>query len=112
MRFLQINLDKGATFSQNLDADDNAFIYVLSGSGRFGANDVHGQKDNTLWTQYITDSPSTITMHADEPMVALLLSGKPLREPVVSYGPFVMNSESQIRQAISDFQQGDFGYID
>jgi redox-sensitive bicupin YhaK (pirin superfamily) len=43
--------------------------------------------------------------------VALLLSGAPIDEPIVGYGPFVMNTREQINQAISDFNQGAFGSI-
>ncbi|HEY1008709.1 MAG TPA: pirin-like C-terminal cupin domain-containing protein [Daejeonella sp.] len=43
--------------------------------------------------------------------VVLLLSGEPLNEPIVSYGPFVMNSEAEIRQAIADYNQGKFGVL-
>ena len=42
----------------------------------------------------------------------LVLSGAPLDEPVVSYGPFVMNTEGEIRQAMIDFQDGKFGSLD
>ncbi|MBL4715623.1 MAG: pirin family protein, partial [Bacteroidia bacterium] len=42
----------------------------------------------------------------------LLLSGKPINEPVVTYGPFVMNSEEEIKQAYADYQQGKMGKID
>lgn len=53
----------------------------------------------------------SINLEAIEDAVVLYLSGEPINEPVVGYGPFVMNSEVQIRQAIDDFNQGKFGRI-
>ncbi|MOA27372.1 hypothetical protein D3C78_1482460 [compost metagenome] len=47
-------------------------------------------------------------LEADGQALALLLSGEPIDEPIVGYGPFVMNSEAEIRQAIRDFQDGRF----
>ena len=41
----------------------------------------------------------------------LVLTGEPIDEPIVGYGPFVMNSETEIRQAIDDFNKGEFGKI-
>jgi redox-sensitive bicupin YhaK (pirin superfamily) len=52
-----------------------------------------------------------IKIKALEDSVALLLSGEPIDEPIVGYGPFVMNTREQINQAISDFNQGAFGSI-
>jgi redox-sensitive bicupin YhaK (pirin superfamily) len=52
-----------------------------------------------------------IKIKALEDSVALLLSGEPIDEPIVGYGPFVMNNREQINQAISDFNQGAFGSI-
>ncbi|MFN6885429.1 pirin-like C-terminal cupin domain-containing protein, partial [Proteus mirabilis] len=50
-------------------------------------------------------------LEAIEDAVVLYLSGEPINEPVVGYGPFVMNSKDEIRQAIDDFNQGKFGRI-
>src|ERR1022692_1889052 len=50
-----------------------------------------------------------VTLEANRDAVILVLSGEPIDEPVVGYGPFVMNSESEIRQAIADFNSGRFG---
>lgn len=53
----------------------------------------------------------SINLEAIEDAVVLYLSGEPINEPVVGYGPFVMNSKDEIRQAIDDFNQGKFGRI-
>ena len=54
----------------------------------------------------------TVTLTAgDEPLEVLLLGGVPLKEPVVRYGPFVMNTEDEIRQAVIDYQAGRMGAI-
>jgi redox-sensitive bicupin YhaK (pirin superfamily) len=47
----------------------------------------------------------------DEPLEVLLIGGVPLKEPVVRYGPFVMNTEDEIRQAVIDYQAGRMGAI-
>ena len=49
-----------------------------------------------------------VTIHADGDTVLLVLTGEPMDEPIVGYGPFVMNSEAQIREAIDDFNAGRF----
>ena len=52
------------------------------------------------------------TLRADEDAVVLVLSGEPIDEPIASYGPFVMNTNDEIRQTIDDFNSGKFGYLD
>lgn len=51
----------------------------------------------------------SVQIEANNDAVVLLLSGEPIDEPVVGYGPFVMNTDEGIRQAIDDFNQGRFG---
>ena len=50
-----------------------------------------------------------MTIEATEPLHVLLLAGMPLREPVVAHGPFVMNTEADIVQAMADYRSGQFG---
>ena len=51
----------------------------------------------------------TITADSSEDTKVILITGRPLREPIVQYGPFVMNSQQEIMQAVTDFQSGKFG---
>jgi hypothetical protein len=52
-----------------------------------------------------------IALHADGAAMILVLTGEPIDEPVVGYGPFVMNAEAEIHQAIDDFNAGRFGTV-
>ena len=53
----------------------------------------------------------TLSIEANNDAIVLLLSGEPIDEPVVGYGPFVMNSSQEIEQALQDFNSGNFGQI-
>jgi len=105
-------LQPGAHLAVEWPTEFNALVYVLSGAGRVGGTDgrslVSGQvaalgEGDVL----VVDADAD----ADEPLEVLLLGGQPIREQVFSYGPFVMNTKSEIIEAIDDFQAGKMGSI-
>ena len=106
---VEIRAEAGATVTQDLPAGDNAFIYVVNGTGRFGAGETPGRAGQAIWFGPTTgEHTSRVTVHADGPLHAVLWAGPPLREPVVARGPFVMNSEEQLVEAYADYRAGRF----
>jgi redox-sensitive bicupin YhaK (pirin superfamily) len=107
---VEISLQPGFEFSQDLPADYNGFIFILEGSGEFGSHQTTGKEKQVLWLSQVEDSPSEITIRAiSEPLKVLVIAGKRLREPVAAKGPFVMNTQEEIAQAYKDFRNGEFG---
>jgi len=108
---VEFRLDPGAAVRQDLPADYNAFIVVLEGEGAIGEERRKVVAGDVAWLTRREDaSPSqTLVAAAEKPMRALLYAGRPLREPVVARGPFVMNTEAEIEQAYADYRAGRFG---
>ena len=106
---VEVTVQAGYTASQDFDEGYNGFIYVLAGSGTFGANKVRAGKQEVLWMSTCVDHKSEITIQAQDDLTVLVIAGKPLQEPVVAHGPFVMNTEEQIKQAYEDLKAGKFG---
>ncbi len=99
--YLDISLEKGATFSHRLPKDYNAFAYVFEGAAMIGVKEVEKSQLAVL------SQGEVFSVTADaQPARLILVAGKPLREPVVKYGPFVMNTAEEIHQAVADFQAG------
>jgi redox-sensitive bicupin YhaK (pirin superfamily) len=99
--YLDIALEKGASFSHRLPQDYNAFAYVFEGRAMIGIKEVERSQLAVL------SQGEVFTVSADtEPARLILVAGKPLREPVVKYGPFVMNTAEEIHQAVADYQAG------
>lgn len=110
--FVEIVLEAGASVKHDLPGGYNGFIYTLEGSGRFGSEGTMGEKNQVLWLGAADPaSNSELEIHAHTALRALLVAGEPLRQPVVAYGPFVMNSQEEIKQAFLDYQTGKFGKI-
>ena len=103
--YLDLELPAGATFAQPLAAGHNAFVYVYRGGLEIEGTEVPVQRMAILKNSEESDG---VILRAREPSRALLIAGKPLREPIAQYGPFVMNNQAQIVQAIQDYQAGRF----
>ena len=82
-------------------------MFVLSGKVTVGGSETAGETAVVLLGK---DGAGT-TIDADDDSMLLVLTGEPIDEPIVGYGPFVMNSETEIRQAIDDFNKCEFGNI-
>ncbi len=101
--YLDIVLPPGASFSQALPEGHNAFVYVYDGGVVIGDRGLQRGEVGIL-----SKGGRVEVQAASEPTRALLIAGKPLGEPVVRHGPFVMNTVAEIRQAVEDFNAGRF----
>jgi redox-sensitive bicupin YhaK (pirin superfamily) len=105
--YFDIELPPGARFSHPVAGDYHAFIYPFEGSVNVGAGDAPRML-NTHSAGILSEGERIeVTAGADGGRF-LLLAGRPLREPVAQYGPFVMNTTEEIQEAILDFQSGKF----
>ena len=105
IHMLDVALAAGRTAELPQPEGWTTLVVVASGSASVnGAEPVTGPAVVTLST-----AGEGVTVQADSDAKLLLLSGEPIDEPVVGYGPFVMNSQQQIVQAINDFNSGRFG---
>jgi len=101
--YLDLEMPAGSVFTQPLPASRNAFAYVYRGRVESTGTEVPRARMAIFANEADTDG---IVIRALEPARLLLIAGEPLREPIVQYGPFVMNTTDQIREAVSDFQAG------
>lgn len=101
--FYDIRVAPNAVFSVSIPSSHNAFVYVYEGEARTG------DSDKTIPRQAAAllgaGDRIRFSTGADGARL-LLLAGRPLREPIVQYGPFVMNTREEIEQAIRDYQTG------
>jgi redox-sensitive bicupin YhaK (pirin superfamily) len=104
--YLDIHIPAGTSFTTAVPATHNAFIYVYRGAVKIGDIQVESQRMGILNN---TPGAEGLTLTAAEDARLILVAGKPLNEPIVQYGPFVMNSQEEIYQALSDFRDGRLG---
>ena len=103
---LDVALPAGARFAHPIAAGRNAFLYVFEGSVAVGAGGA-AVALGTHRSGFLSDGDDVEITGGAEGGRALLLAGRPLREPVIQYGPFVMNTREEIEQAIRDYQSGE-----
>ena len=103
--YLDIHLPAGASFSTALPDSHNAFIYVYRGAVKVGGTLVESRRMGILSN---TPDADGVTLTATQDARLILVAGKPLNEPIVQYGPFVMNTQQEINRALDDFGSGRF----
>lgn len=111
--YLHYTIQPGALVEQRVPADYNAFAYLVDGAGYFGAE--HEPAVDGQMVMFAQDGNVVRIENpedADVPLEVLLIAGVPLNEPVARYGPFVMNTEREIRQAFEDYVRGRMGAIE
>ena len=101
MTLLEIHLEAGARLEHEIPAADRGFVYVLEGRGTAGGKELRA--GDVGWFE---PGEGSLSFEGTTGMKALLASSQPIQEPVVAYGPFVMNTEQEIRQAFMDYQSG------
>ena len=102
-----MRLNGDASIELDLPEGHNAAIVVLTGHVTVGGTQTAGEAEVVL----LGPDGAGTTIDADGDSMLLILTGEPIDEPIVGYGPFVMNSEADIRQAVDDFNSGQFGKI-
>lgn len=102
--YFDVSLQADGIFAQALPAGHNAFLYVYEGDVAVGAGDARKLPRHSAGV--LSEGDSVTITAADGGARFILLAGKPLREPVVQYGPFVMNTREEIERAVSDYQAG------
>lgn len=99
----------GAKMTLPWNPNHNALAYVLKGSGTVGEEGLafsHGQL-----AVFGAGDTITFTASSTQALDLYLLGGEPIKEPVAHYGPFVMNTNAELQQAVEDFQRGKMGLV-
>lgn len=107
MTILRMDIDVDGEMRLPIPAHYNTLIYLLDGRLTINDNTLVSGKDMVLFD---TDGEE-IMIRGEEKTKAILLSGEPINEPLATYGPFVMNSQKELMDAIKDYQEGKMGHL-
>ncbi len=100
--YLDLRFAPGTAAYIPTPAAHNAFVYVYEGAAEAGGQVLE------RGTVAVLTTGNAVQIRAEHGARLILVAGKPLREPVAKYGPFVMNTTDELRQAFADYQAGRF----
>ena len=104
-----ISLPRNSAFTQPVKRGHTAFAYVFEGEGVFGVTSLENGRTIQHTKLLIFGDGDLVDVRTTNHSVRyLLVSGKPLHEPIARYGPFVMNTSEEIEQALKDLRDGTF----
>ncbi|KAI8380892.1 RmlC-like cupin domain-containing protein [Radiomyces spectabilis] len=107
--FIDVKMRKGKTFEQQIPTDYAGFIYTISGSANFGGSKHISEAHHTLVLSENQGDHIPVESLSDD-CHFVIIAGRPIREPIVQYGPFVMNTQQEIYQAFADYDRGRNGF--
>lgn len=105
--FLDLDMPAGSACEVPIPAGHNAFLYAYEGRVEVGTR---GEPVRARQLAVLTNGPDagSVRLHASGGARLLLVAGRPLNEPIVQWGPFVMNTREEVEQAMHDFRSGNF----
>lgn len=111
IQMLHFTIQPGGSLLQAVPAEQSGLVYVFKGKATIGSDQRTVAEGQAALLGPGDSVKLGVTNDQTRPAEILLLSGKPLHEPVARYGPFVMNTREEIEQAFRDFQSGQLGLI-
>ncbi|GAB9471707.1 Pirin-like protein [Globisporangium polare] len=105
--YIHFILKEGAELEYTIPQGRNALVYMLSGSGMCAGKAIYAHEAIVMEKK---GEGVQLSASANEGLEVVIISGQPLDEPVVQYGPFVMTTQEEIRQAFEDFQGSKNGF--
>ena len=103
--YMDVKLDPGVEFNLNITFDHTVVAYLFEGSGTFGASN---SLSSNKMVQFENGDQFSAQASSTSIMRFMLMAGAPFKEPIVPYGPFVMNTIDEIQQALNDLRNGTF----
>jgi redox-sensitive bicupin YhaK (pirin superfamily) len=100
--YMDVTLRPGASFELPVPAGHAAYAYVFEGAGEFGGEKIEAVK------MVVFGDGDKIAAKTENGLRFVLMAGKPIGETIVPYGPFVMNTEAEIKQVFEDIKSGNF----